>query len=55
MKTKQEKQKEADVRNSAYRALSPQQKLQRMDARLGKNKGGKRERDRLQYEIDAQL
>jgi hypothetical protein len=39
--------REAEERNAAYAALTPSQKLGRIDQRLGFGKGAKRERARL--------
>lgn len=41
------KRAEAVARQDAYDSLTPAQKLERLDARLGKNKGARKERARL--------
>ena len=50
MKRKEKEQKkyeEATYRQDEYDKLTPQQKLARLDKRLGKGKGAKKERGRL--------
>ena len=47
MKSKQQKQTEADSRQEARDTRSDKEQLQRLDQMLGKGKGAKRERERL--------
>lgn len=44
---RQERIKEADERNQAWRALSPEKQLQSLDERLGVGIGAKRQRTKL--------
>jgi hypothetical protein len=41
------RREEAEARGSAYAALTIQERVARLDARLGKNKGAKKERAKL--------
>lgn len=49
---KLEKQEQAKRIQEAYDALSPQDKLQRLDAKLGIGVGAKRQRAKLQALVD---
>lgn len=44
---KQRKREEAEVRNEAWRQLSPQEQLAELDKRFGKGKGATKQRKRL--------
>ena len=46
---KQRRREEAGVRAAEYAQLTPQQKLERLDRRLGKGVGAQRERARITY------
>ena len=46
------KRKEANARNKAWSTLSPTEQLSRLDARLGKGQGAKRQRERIQAQIE---
>jgi hypothetical protein len=48
------KREEAEARNAAYQALTPQQRLARLDAAFGPSKGAARERLRISNLIAAQ-
>lgn len=47
MKSKTQKRIEGDERNAEWRKLSPTQKLDSLDLRLGKGQGAKRQREKL--------
>jgi hypothetical protein len=49
---REERRKLAEVRQAEYAALSPQEKLARLDQRLGVGVGAKRERAWLQKQIE---
>ena len=51
---KEEKRIEAEERNSYYAGLSPQEKLARLNQRLGKGKGAKKERAKLKALIEGE-
>ena len=51
MKTKDQKFKEAMDRQDKYELLTPMQKLTRLDKKLGKGIGAKKERKRLKSQI----
>ena len=47
-----DKQKEAIERNEYWAQLTPEQQLDVLDIRLGKDVGAKKQRARIQYKID---
>ena len=47
-----DKQKEAIERNEYWAQLTPEQQLDVLDIRLGKDIGAKKQRARIQYKID---
>ena len=47
MKSKKDKRKEAKARQEKYDKLTPQQRLDKLDRKLGKGVGAKKERARL--------
>jgi hypothetical protein len=49
------RRKEAEVRNAEYNTLTPQQKLELLDRRLGKNIGAEKQRARLQAQIEVKV
>lgn len=51
MKSKEMKIEEAEERQLYYDALSPKQKLSKLDKRLGKNIGAKKEREKIKKQI----
>lgn len=48
-----QRRKEHEERVEARSKLSPKEQLQRLDWRLGKNTGAKKERERLNKQIEA--
>ena len=48
MKTKNERREEAQARQKERGELSAEEQIARLDARLGHNKGARRERARLE-------
>ena len=52
MNTKQIKETEAIVRNEACAKLTPEQQLERLDNRLGKGIGAKKQRAKIQSKIN---
>ena len=52
MNTKQIKETEAIERNEYWAQLTPEQQLDVLDIRLGKDIGAKKQRARIQYKID---
>ena len=48
MKTKHIKRKEAEARQKLYDALTREQRVAKLDAKLGKNAGAGRERAKLE-------
>lgn len=50
---KNERQLQAAIRQAEYDALTPQQKLDRIDERLGKGVGAAKERARLAKKLAA--
>ena len=52
MNTKQIKETEAKVRNEEWAKLTPEQQLERLDNRLGKGVGARKQRAKIQYKID---
>ncbi len=51
MKTKEVKQEELKARTEACNALTPVQRIEKLDKLFGKGKGAKRERERLSKRI----
>ena len=51
-RSRSERKMEAEQRNEAWKLLSLQQQLESIDLRLGKDKGAKKQRARIQYKID---
>ena len=51
MKSKETKRSEAIARQRIYEGLNPVEKLERLDKRLGLNKGAKKERKRLEAQL----
>ena len=49
---REERRQRAEVRQAEYAALSPQEKLARLDQRLGVGVGAKREREWLKKQIE---
>jgi hypothetical protein len=47
-----DKQKEAIERNEYWAQLTPEQQLEDLDKRLGKDIGAKKQRARIQFKID---
>lgn len=47
MKRRDTKKKEAEARREEYKKMSPEQKLQKLDSKLGKGQGAKKQRERL--------
>ena len=47
-----DKQKEAIERNEAWAQLTPEQQIEDLDRRLGKDTGAKKQRARIQYKIN---
>ncbi len=47
MKTKADKQNQAIERQESYGKLTPQQKIDKLDAKLGKGEGARKERMKL--------
>ena len=50
MKSKKEKHEEAVERNTHYSTLSNAEKIALLDKKLGKNKGAKKQRNKLKNE-----
>jgi hypothetical protein len=51
-KTKEEKRKEAEFRQARWASMGPRQKLELLDERLGKGKGAKKQRRKLETLIE---
>ena len=51
--TRERKRKEAEARQAAYQALTPQQRLDRLDKAFGKGQGARRERARILKALTA--
>ena len=51
-RSRSERKMEAEQRNEAWKLLSLHQQLESIDLRLGKDKGAKKQRARIQYKID---
>ena len=51
-KRKTEKQQEALIRNEVWSELELYEQLDKLDKRLGKGVGAKKQRTRIQYKID---
>jgi len=49
---KDQKRSEGALRQAEYSALTPKQKLDRLDAKLGKDVGAKRERAKIALLLD---
>lgn len=49
---KSERREEARARSEKWDKLSPEQKLQELDKRLGKDKGAKKQREKLKKILD---
>lgn len=47
MKTKEVKRKEAETRQKIYDKLTPKEKVEKLDKKLGSGTGAKRERQKL--------
>ena len=52
-KSKEEKRREAELRQEAYGQLSLKGRLNKLDNLFGKGRGAKKERARLQQKIEA--
>lgn len=50
---KEQRREEAEARQEKHNLLTPRQKLEKLDRRLGKDKGASKERARLQKIIDG--
>ena len=48
---KAQRQSEAQARQASYDKLSPKEKLARLDKKLGKGQGAKKQRERLMAEM----
>ena len=51
-RSRSERKKEAEQRNAHWSILQLQQQLEKLDERLGKEVGAKKQRARIQYKID---
>ena len=51
-RSRSERRMEAEQRNEDWKSLSLQQQLESIDLRLGKDKGAKKQRARIQFKID---
>jgi hypothetical protein len=51
-RSRADRNKEAEIRNEAWKLLSLHQQLESIDLRLGKGIGAKKQRARIQYKID---
>ena len=51
-RSRSERRMEAEQRNTHWSILQPQQQLEKLDRRLGKVIGAKKQRTRIQYKID---
>ena len=51
-RSRSDRRKEAEIRNESWKLLSLHQQLESIDLRLGKDKGAKKQRARIQYKID---
>jgi len=52
MKDKKTKQIEAEARNEDWASLGPKKQLAEMDRRLGKGKGGKKQRAKIAKRLE---
>ena len=52
MKNKEDRRKDAMERQEEYNKMTPQQKVLKLDLKLGGGLGAKRERKKLAYEIE---
>ena len=52
VRSRSERKMEAEQRNEAFKLLSLQQQLESIDLSLGKDKGSKKQRARIQNKID---
>jgi hypothetical protein len=53
-KRHQKRHEEAEKRQAEYDKLTPKQKIAKLDKKLGKNRGEKKERAKIQKLVDAQ-
>ena len=51
-RSRENRRKEAEIRNESWKLLSLHQQLESIDLRLGKGIGAKKQRTRIQYKID---
>ena len=51
-RSRSERKMEAEQRNAQWAILQLQQQLEKLDERLGKGIGAKKQRTRIQYKID---